>query len=292
MVTLMLDSVTGDDIYASVRMLVALPHRPAIVLLESPADCSCLSPHVDDSTVRLIPCFGAPNLTRAIERVDIDGIQGVLAIRDRDWVGILEPESTSPNLIYTDLYDLDASIALVTNIGTRIIYVFGDLDAIREFCTTNHVSNPLAAVIGMVSELGLLRLVSQRHDLGLPLRGFPLYEVVAASTGTGIRQQLITLALRRSPDCRSSADEVLALMEAEGPQPQRRLCAGYDLAALLAHLIHRAWKGSKPGTQQILQTTRSALSCAELWTLRLYQAVLAWELRTGWSIWKCRPSAF
>lgn len=283
----MLELLTGDDIYVSLTMLATVVDRPTFVLMEAGSDCACISPHVDGRRTNLIPCYGVGNLMRALTLADENGLAGVVAIRDSDWTDILEPRSHSENIVYTDLYDLDASILLKTDIGRRILLVFGDQERIATYCADIGIDSPIEAAIQIASEIGRLKLASQRHDLKLSLRLFPLHEIANAEFGTIPRDEMIRLAIQRSEDPGLTSSEISALLDEETIEPAPRLCVGHDLAAAIAYLIRESLGGANPSRGSILLTARSALSCPELWTLGFYQELQVWERRTGWPVWAC-----
>jgi len=216
-------------------------------------------------------------------------VPGVIAIRDSDWFGILDAPSNSPNVVLTDLYDLDASIMLSSEIGNRLCRVFGEQSAIDRHCSKLNESSPIKIAILMAAEVGLLRLVTARHNLGLALRDFPIHEVVDSSSGLISRERMVALAIQRSSEATCTIEEVIGYMTAETVEANVRVCSGHDLAAALSVLIHRDWGGSKVVRSLILQAARSALSCAELWGLGFYSLVSDWERSTGWAVWSCRP---
>lgn len=284
----MREAITGDDVFSSVVMLRSADDL-AVVLVEGDGDAQCLSPHVDASRARLLACHGSANLDRARELVDEVGITGVVAIRDSDWFGVLVSRVESDNLVYTDLYDLDASIMLLTAVGRRVALVFGQAEKVLSHCETLDAGSPGELVVRVASRLGLLRAASELRELSLSLRDFPFQEVMDARSVAVSEERLIAIAIARTPECRLSVEEVRGAMEDEELQslPPRRLCSGHDLAAVMSILCRSAWGGGGVGRELLLQSVRSALSCAELQALELYKAVQGWEVRTSYRVWEC-----
>jgi len=289
--TKMLESLTGDDIYAAIVMLTSVPNRRAILCVESGADADCFAPHVNEDGVRFVPCNGKRNLMRAIELADAADIKGVLGIRDRDWIGTLEDEPVSRNLVLTDIYDLDATLILRTDIGKRTLIVFGSHDIVGQYIEKVGAHSAVDILVHITSALGRLRLVSERHSLRLSLERFPVGQVVDISSGEIRPDEMIALARRRSPECTKTEEEIRELFDSEPTAQEELLCSGHDLGATMAFLIQAAWGGARPAKDVILKTVRSALACSELRSLRLFDAVVAWERNSDWMIWSCPTTA-
>ncbi len=284
----MRESITGDDIFASAVMLRAADDV-ATVLVEGINDAKCLGVHVNASSARLLPCHGSKNLDRARQLVDQESVVGVLAIRDSDWYGVLHDRIESDNLVYTDLYDLDSTIMLSTGVGRRVALVFGQADRVVTHCQKLGAAVPDELVVRVASRLGLLRAASELAGLSLSLRDFPFQEVLDVDSLAISDERVIAIAIRRTAGCFLSVEEVLAAMDVEELRvvPPLRLCSGHELAAVLSLLCRSAWGGGGVGRELLLQSVRSALSCAELQQLELYEAVRGWESRTNYRVWEC-----
>lgn len=287
----MLESLTGDDIYATVVMMKAADAR-AVVVLEGPNDCNCLGPHISPDTAETLPAHGAANLDRVLELLEANGLDGVLIIRDRDWHGISDPLIQSPHLVYTDLYDLDATIMCGVDTGDRVALVFGGPASVRSHCESTGLATPVAAAVAIAREIGLVRLVSHETQAGLALRNFPIRVVSDPQTASVRQGDLISLAISRTKGTAISAEDLRAQVEMMRARsiPDARLCSGHDLVAALAMLIRHAWHGSEVGAGVLEQTMRSALACADLHRLSLFGEVRAWEERTGHHVWHCGPT--
>ena len=285
----MIEYLSGDDIYVSILLLRGSPPERTLLLVEGPSDSACLASHLDNSNTETITCFGSRNLDGAMALVDRFSIPGVVAIRDSDWIGILNFPAPSANVVLTDLYDLDASIMLVTEIGDRLCRTFGDPTTVDNNCSSHGETSPVMLAVRIATDIGLLRLVSERHNLELALRDFPVHEVMDPTNGLISREKLVALAIQRSSGARCTADEVLGYMASEPTELTQRLCSGHDLSAVLSVLIYRDWGGSKVPKTFMTKAARAALACTELWSLKFYSDVADWESSTGWIVWKCGP---
>lgn len=285
------EALTGDDVFAQILLLMAVPSPRAILLVEGPSDCSCLAAHILTETAQLLPCHGSQNLDRAIELVDQEGVLGVLALRDSDWIGLLYAARTSRNIVYTDLYDLDSSLFLCTEVGHRLPMAFGRPANIERHVRSTGVGSGIELAARIASELGRMRLVSARYSLGLRLDDFPIHEVCDPRLGTVARDALIRLVLQRSESPSCTAEELAEYLDQELSVDAYRVCSGHDVVSVLAFLIRAAW-GGRPhaGKAVILDAAHAALSCGELMRLKLYDGVCEWEDRTGRRVWACRPT--
>jgi hypothetical protein len=284
----MLESLTGDDVFSSVVMLRAADNL-AVVLVEGDGDAKCLTPHIDPDHARVLPCHGSSNLDRARELIDEQALTGVLAVRDADWFGVLSEPVPSDNLVYTDLYDLDATIILLTDVGRRIALVFGQPDQVHAACMRFSATSPSELVVRVAEGLGLLRAASHLAGAGLSLRDFPIHEVFDQTSLVLVEDRMIAIAIARTVKASVTVEEVRsALTQARslGVEPAR-LCSGHDLAAALSLLCRSAWGGASLRREFVLQAVRSALSCADLRNLQLFRSVENWELRAGYKVWAC-----
>ncbi len=103
---------------------------------------------------------------RVIQLVDAQSIDRVLGVLDRDWAGLLSPENPSPNVVYTDEYDLDATIMFAGDVLDRLISSVVD----RAQCaahTTGLGVEVRDMVIRVAGTIGVGRFVSIRDSADL-----------------------------------------------------------------------------------------------------------------------------
>ena len=285
----MRNTLSADDLFSEVLLLRTADNR-AIVLAEGPSDVRALAPHVDWESAQLIPTQGAINLDGTIKLVNEKQVPGVVGIRDRDWLGAIGPLPDTPNIVYTDLHDLDATIFIGTPAGERIILTHGDPGAVRSHCKLTNSASGIDIVTAIAADLGALRRTSERHGLGLSLKNFPIHEVLDAD-GLVIIQRMISIALKRSSVGILRESQVAALFTAERLSGRAEdLCCGHDIGAIVSTLCASIWQGSKSKAESILQAARAALSCAELQTLNLYIQLHNWEMRTNFNVWRCQAA--
>src|SRR3569833_432884 len=155
----MRELITGDDIYAQMLMLRMSDAR-TFLLLEGEDDQRALDVHIDDESAASINCFGKPNVMRAVGIADERQTRRVLAIVDRDWDDRLGGQSSSPNIVYTDWYDLDATIASIEGVVDRIVYANGRKEDIKADIEESQHGSARDMIVAADSMVGLLRFLS------------------------------------------------------------------------------------------------------------------------------------
>jgi len=277
--------LTGEDLVNWLVMLRTSDSRTYLVL-EGPTDCQALDPHIAADAALSFPAHSKSVATRAIEIVDQRGLKRILAILDRDWVDMLTPAIASNNVVYTDMHDLDATIAFAGAVLDRVIVAHSNRDArVAHLQSTGRGATELVAFIACT--VGVLRLVSERDRLGISCRDFPVQETLSAAHDGVDLHRLAVVAVGRSEHTIVSETDLVARIEAElpGVLEPRRICDGHDVAMTVSTLV-RYWGGT--GSRTVIeQAMRSALSCAELQLTSLFDDVTAWSQRAGATVWSC-----
>ena len=200
---------------------------------------------------------------------------------------MLEAPIASANVVYTEDYDLDATMLFAGTVLNRVVSAHSNRDQ-RNAHLSAVGRTPSALVIELAGTVGLLRFASERDRLGLNCGGFPLHQTLDTShAGIDVRQ-LSLIAVRRSPHATVVEATVATIVQGEKQQATdlRKYCNGHDTAAALSALVKR-WGGSASRTV-IEQATRSAFSCDDLKSTRFYRDVLAWCAAVGTTpIWSC-----
>jgi hypothetical protein len=279
--------VTGDDLFAEILMLRTADPR-TIVLLEGASDCQALDTHIDATVAHSLPGYAKTAVERAIELADSGQVQRVLAIVDLDWVGVLSAPQESANIVYTDQYDLDATVFLSGDVMTRVVATTTDRNRLDAYLTSAG-SSLREIVVRMAGKIGLGRFVFCRDRLEVPFRDFPAHAAIAHTNDDVDLAQVVTVALGRSREPTIQQTEFLdrvkkALDEAGDLS---RYCSGHDIAAVLSHLVRHCLGGGAMSRQTMEQFGRAALSCAALKQTALYADVAAWAHEANTRVWSC-----
>jgi hypothetical protein len=277
--------LTGDDLFNLLMMLRTTDKR-TFVVLEGDTDCEALDPHVNERAAATFPAHSKSAAERTLELIDHNGMPRVLVIVDRDWVGTLESPRQSPNVVYTDDYDLDATILFAGSVLDRVVSTHSRRD-VREAYLAGTGLSVEETLIDLTSPVGFLRFASERDALGLNCRAFPVHEVLAPTCDRVDVARLSRIAVKRSPNSVVAEAAVVRVVESRGSATQdpRYFCGGHDLAAALAALL-KQWGGSS-SRAMIERAARAALSCADLMTTQLFAAVADWARARGVTVWSC-----
>ena len=289
----MRELITGDDIYAQMLMLRMSDAR-TFVLLEGEDDQRALDVHIDDESAASINCFGKPNVMRAVGIADERQTRRVLAIVDRDWDDRLGGQSSSPNIVYTDWYDLDATIASIEGVVDRIVYANGRKEDIKADIEESQHGSARDMIVAAASMVGLLRFLSVSGGWNLNMREFPVVDVLDPDNSKmGIDpDRLVALAMRRSKMATSLESDVLAAFKRAESQVSDRYyyCCGHDIRSVMSALTNSRWGGKRFGRTQVGSAIRVALTCIVLASTRLYALVSEWAQLNRTKVWSCNLS--
>ncbi|MEM8621313.1 MAG: hypothetical protein AAGF73_16470 [Actinomycetota bacterium] len=210
-------------------------------------------------------------------------------MRDRDWLGLLNPEPDDPRLFLTDLYDLDATVILLTDAGRRVAEVFAESDALADWTRRHPEHSVISAAVAVAAPVGRLRLASERGSLGIRSEGTPLRPPVVDNDWCLVDlTELVTVAVSRSGAVRHEIAQIHACVvtEAEKVPDDHRLCCGHDLARALAGLIANPWCGAQHGASFLLQAIRAAVSRDEFMSLSFVDPIERWANSQGSTAWR------
>jgi hypothetical protein len=283
----LIEFITGDDIYAEILMMRTYDTR-TIVLLEGQDDEQALDIHVDSVTAICINSFGKPNVLRAIGIVGETNTSRVLAVVDRDWDDTIGGISSSPNLVYSEHYDLDATVIAVEGVLERIVYAHGIKERINADLEGRGDVTLISIVEDICCPIGILRYLSVSKNWELSMREFPIVEVIDIPAMGVDQKKLVQLAMARSKSATVVELDVLsALVQAHSSAVDKfYYCGGHDVRSVLAVLINKRW-GGHSGRKSIGSAIRSTLSCAVLCATSLYSAVATWATANGTRVWSC-----
>ncbi|MEW2377525.1 hypothetical protein AB0883_15685 [Micromonospora sp. NPDC047812] len=288
----MQDSIDADTIISEIDMIRTNDSR-AIVLVEGPEDIAALDPHLKESECFTLPTTGNSILMGAIRIADDRRMAKVVAISDLDWTGILYPAYNSPNVIYTDDYDLDATLMNCPGIVSRITSSHCDREKVRQLLERTGTGSIFYLATQISAIIGALRLASIRDGLQLKLRHFPVEKVIDWQTYTVDPRKLAVEAITRTTNCSISPDELEMIIKSEAAQILNplRYCSGHDLIATFATIIRRSCGGSA-GADSLSRALRAAFSCADLQSTGLYFKLDSWAKDRGINAWGKEPDCF
>jgi hypothetical protein len=279
--------VTGDDLFAEILMLRTADPR-TVVLLEGPSDCQAVDAHVDDTAAHTLPGYSKTAVEKAIQLADAASLERVLAILDLDWVGLLEQPIASVNVVYTDYYDLDATVYLSADVMTRVVGTTTDRDHLATYLDTVGLSLR-EIIVRLAGKVGVGRFISCRDELHISFRDFPVNAALTANHDDIDMAQMVTVALGRAHSPSVQRTEFLAKIRGrlDATTDLSRYCSGHDIATVIAHLVKNRWGGSNVSRATMEQFGKAALSCAALQQTAVYEKVAIWATRAGTRVWSC-----
>lgn len=286
----MREFLTGDDLFAEVLLL--RDQGKLVVLVEGPDDVDALDAHVSEESSFLIPGYGKSSVEYAIGLADAQKLDFVLAILDRDWVGIIDAPHPSPNVVYTDMYDLDATIIFTGDACRRVVSNFCDKERLKRHMTRSGAARPTEFIVKPAIAVGVLRLLTCEMHLAVKVRDFPITEIMDMSTGEPDIVKMIVIANSkylghdRSMDKEGTAQLVKLKISEAGSDV--RYCSGHDLSVALAGIMRRKW-GCTVKAEVVIKAIRAAFACGNLMMTSLYREVERWAANRGAAVWTCPP---
>ncbi|MFD3943609.1 hypothetical protein [Streptomyces sp. NPDC058579] len=261
-----------------------------ILVLEGDSDLVTLSGCLDRQHCRVVvAASGKPDAIQAVEFADVEGMEGVLAIVDSDFVDIHESRSSSSRIFYTDLYDLDSSVFFVEGIVERCVEALVGYVAVHGEDASHGDSGQLAAIrddaVRMASLVGYLRLYAMKGSHELPLDNFPIERVFDGGFQVSA-EELKAILPKKCRGVSLSEDMIdawLVRMESEAI-PVRRVSQGHDLFRALSYSVKIRW-GMALKADVWEKLARSHWRIDHLRSLRLFDQVLSWSKSTGFCVW-------
>lgn len=272
----------ANDLYAHILMLRTVDLRN-ILLVEGNSDCGLLDPFLDSAECHSLPANGKSTVEGAISIADAQGTEGVLAILDRDWVGMLSTPIESGNAVYTEAYDLDAEMALLDTILDRVTSNFCDRQAMKQHLDRIGSPSVRDLAVTLSAPLGILRFVSERDSLNLSLRNFPLREIMTDNYSSIDLPRLISIAVARTEHRSFDEGSLVGAVRKELSEKARALwlyCSGHDIAACLAVLVRRCW-GGEIGADNMERAIRAAVSREDFRAAAIFKSTERWADRTS-----------
>ena len=145
------------DIAQEVRM-ERQKHKGAFLLLEGSTDIKRLSKFSNASLCSMVNSYGREHALKALNLLDDEGFEGVLAIVDADFDRITKSIESHDAVIYSETHDLDLDWAHPEVIG-RYLQEVGDVMKCKSFGSTESI---IAAIIEGLRPVSYARLLNKR----------------------------------------------------------------------------------------------------------------------------------
>lgn len=282
----MKESLSSTSTKNTVGMLRLYDADSAILVLEGDSDRITLSRCVDRGHCRVVVAVhGKRDVLEAIEFSDHHEFEGVLGVVDSDFVDLHETRSPSPNVFYTDLYDLDAMVFFADDLVERCLESLGGsvYDEKNEYADIRAVKS---AALVIASTVGYMRLYSMMGDHQIPLENFPVERIF---TGVNYEVDVSELKVILPQKCRgeplgeSDIDSWIFRMEGDAIS-RERISQGHDLFRGLSYAAKRRW-GTAIKAAMWERLARSHWRLDHMRDQQLYRQVQDWSHRTGYRVW-------
>lgn len=239
--------------------------------------------------VNVVCCWGADTVSSAIQEIDrfreTSSFLPTLGVIDRDYRIALGILCTSPNLLTTDLRDLECMM-IDSPAFEAVLSEFGSATKINKFGGTDAVAK---AIIDSASHIGTLRFHSQRKGLNVSFQLLNIGKILDRKSLSIDPNALLAHLNARQESCDSkmSGND---LVEADcacasamcGQQPYFThpllLCRGHDLMEVLA-IAFRSTLGSRSAAESSRENVESLFRLsyvAHFRNSRLATSIEAW----------------
>lgn len=183
--------LSASSIANTVRMHRQL-FNGAILLVEGGIDARFVKQLIDRSNCMAVVANGRANVIDALRMLNNEAFKGVLAIVDADLDPLLGNMPAVVNLLTYDFRDVEIML-LHSPALDKILNEFGSEEKIQQFEAKEEV-NVRTALLNRAGEVGFLRLLSYRDQLGLDFHELVFSRFVdAASLSLDVRRLVETV---------------------------------------------------------------------------------------------------
>lgn len=273
----MIEEVDGFYIAAEVRLLRQVK-KGSIVLVEGGSDSRLLERFVDKMRCEIEVAFGKTNVIEALDLLEDEGFEGVLAIVDADFDRILGVTYSLVNLFLTDVHDLDLMIFMSNALDRYVrehqkenkfsINFQGDINTLR------------ARVLYAAMPLALFKLCSLRKDLRLSFKSFRHDDFTQLDLSTD--ENKVGGALLERSIAGVTIDKLMSwfIQERARDHDLLQVVNGHDVSAMLGISL-RDLLASKRREQTWASEVESGLRLtyteADFWDSQLYALLAGWQ---------------
>lgn len=273
----------------TVGMLRNYDASMTILVLEGDSDAHTLKHCLDREIVKVVIANGKKTVIEAVEFSDEQSFPGVLGIVDADFVDLVEIRSSSPNVFYTDLYDLDAMVFFAGTPIDHCIEAFGKYSDLREVADGDgslsaEVRKSAAA---MAAQVGFFRMYSTRGGHHMTLDRLP-FEKIFSEPGYGpdvrVLKDILPKKCTGIAICEDDVDEWMDRSVNE-TIPLERVSQGHDLFRCISYAAKEKW-GISVKAEIWEGVARSHWNMRLLSKTSLFSQVNTWAATFGYSVWR------
>ena len=269
---------TAPDIASEARMIRAIDHNRAILIVEGSTDARVYGWFVNGGKCELIPAAGKDKAISALELLENGGFDGVLTIVDADFQRLDGIEPNSSNILLTDSHDLETMI-LHSDALDHVLSEFGSAGEIEK------LGRPIRDVLlegGL--PIGYLRWLSSptKDNRSLKFKELSFDKFVDEKTLRVSIDDLIGELKANSGD--STLDEnatKLKIMALDGEGHDTwQVCSGHDLVLILSIGFRNIFGNPRgeSGTMEVVDgILRVAYNHSHFRLTQLHNSIKGWE---------------
>lgn len=284
----MKEFIKAEGITTRIRMMRTAGHTGAFLLVEGDDDAIFFREFVD-RTCRVQIGYGKDKVETAIGILDGENFLGVLGIVDAD-ADILEGKTRfSPNLIWTDLRDIEMMF-----IRSRALDRLLDRFANPEFISPHEVRTRILAV---ATPIGYWRWLSFRKNLALDFKTIELKDFVDEKTlilDEGAFLRRLEEVMKKPRFCLDVHVEDLQTLKTLHSDPWH-LCRGHDVVQILGIGLRRVFskapgesksknKPSELEREHLEKILSGFFHREDFFATALAGAISNWEAQTGFVV--------
>jgi hypothetical protein len=262
--------------------------QESLLVVEGESDSLTLTPHINMSKARIVVGYGRESVEEAIRLSDQNQLERVVAIADSDVDRHIPRVKTfsSPNLIRTQNYDLEADILFAENFFEHLLYSQASRETIEAFLVANGTQTALDTLVKLAGSIGMTRVKSVENGYGLMLRELPLGAFLLTNS-TEFDFLALSAAIRsKSKHPKIDNRRLISLLKRSFhlKSIDLTICCGHDLVCLLAGALTKWW-GVNVKYGEIARMLRAALSRETFTSMRVYIDVKRWSDDNSCTIW-------
>lgn len=288
----MKEHLNASTFFVSVAMYAA-EISGLLLVVEGPDDQLALKKHSLDGLKLLPGTGGREHILRAAERAELDRIENVKFLVDRDYDGFIEASSRYPSNVvvsvshdlFTDILNCDAE--LLEHMIAVHLSTFG-----RRPGGGLHDSSAgeiKRRALKLASRIAAIRIVNARRGLGLNFKRLPIGTL---EPGEYSLEGLVAALLRRNShpgnikgQVAHEAEQILCEWESR----EMELVGDHDLIDAVAHELNQV--KSSPGRRALQKEIIIAVSCKSLARNAWFIELQEWCSERGVPAFDCDLSA-
>lgn len=271
--------ITAHSVANEVRMM-RTQHRGALLIVEGPVDKRVYTNLVDPDQCRIVIAHGRANLFEALQILEDDEFPRVLAVADSDFDRLGGFPSPSANALLTDLHDLECMMAASPALG-KVLGEFGVPERMAAF--EQRIGCSIAeALVKSAAEIGYLRWLSLREDLGLNFEEVTFSRFLRRDDLQVDLQGLLKTIKDHSKKHQLNDSRILWELDAlKNPAHDCwQLACGHDILEILSFGLRRTFaarRSAEVGREFVERSLRLAYETRYFVKTRLYESIRAWE---------------